>query len=147
MPIDIEGIVEVLAWMLFAAALLGMLAWRARLPYAVALVLGGVIAEETHLLNLPQLEPRVLLFVFLPPLLFDAAFRLDERELRAVARPVLLLAVPGTVATAAIVGLVLVLALNLSIPVALVFGSIVAATDPVAVVGVFRNVGAPTRLA
>ena len=145
--LDIEGIVKALAWMLLGASLLGMLAWRLGVPYAVALVLGGLAVEETHLLDLPQLEPRVLLFVLLPPLLFDAAFRLDERELRSVARPVLFLAVPGTIATAAIVGVVLVLALKLSIPVALLFGSIVAATDPVAVVGVFRNVGAPTRLA
>jgi NhaP-type Na+/H+ or K+/H+ antiporter len=113
MPIDVEGTVEVLAWMLFGAALLGMVAWRVRLPYAVALVLAGVLVEETHLLNLPQLEPRVLLFVFLPPLLFDAAFRLDERELRAVARPVLLLAVPGTIATALVVAGVMVIALQL----------------------------------
>jgi CPA1 family monovalent cation:H+ antiporter len=145
--LDVEGIVKALAWMLLGASLLGMLAWRLGVPYAVTLVLGGLVVEETHLLELPQLEPRVLLFVLLPPLLFDAAFRLDERELRSVARPVLFLAIPGTVATAAIVGVVLVLALNLSIPVALLFGSIVAATDPVAVVGVFRNVGAPTRLA
>src|SRR5919198_110735 len=139
MPIDVEGTVEVLAWMLFGAALLGMLAWRIRLPYAVALVLGGVLVEETHLLNLPQLEPRVLLFVFLPPLLFDAAFRIDEHELRVAARSVLFLAVPGTIATAAIVGAVLVLTLHL-------FGSIVAATDPGAVVGVFRHMDTPTRL-
>ena len=145
--LDVEAIVKALAWMLLGASLLGMLAWRLGVPYAVTLVLGGLVVEETHLLELPQLEPRVLLFVLLPPLLFDAAFRLDERELRSVARPVLFLAIPGTVATAAIVGVVLVLALNLSIPVALLFGSIVAATDPVAVVGVFRNVGAPTRLA
>jgi monovalent cation:H+ antiporter, CPA1 family len=146
-PFDVAGTVTALAWMLLGASLLGMLARRLGVPYAVALVLGGLAVEETHLLDLPQLEPRVLLFVLLPPLLFDAAFRLDERELRSVARPVLFLAVPGTIATAAIVGVVLVLALKLSIPVALLFGSIVAATDPVAVVGVFRNVGAPTRLA
>src|SRR6188508_1023723 len=132
--LDIEGTVNALAWMLMGAALLAMLAWRLRLPYAAALVLGGVLAEETHLLNLPQLEPRVLLFVFLPPLLFEASFRLDDRELRRVARPVLLLAVPGTVVTAAVVALVLVLALQLPVSVALLFGAIVAATDPVAVV-------------
>jgi NhaP-type Na+/H+ or K+/H+ antiporter len=118
MPLDVEGMVVALAWMLLGAAILGMLAWWIRLPYAVALVIGGVLVEETHLLTLPQLEPRVLLFVFLPPLLFDAAFRLDAQALRSVARPVLLLAIPGTVATATIVGLVLVLALYLPIAVA-----------------------------
>ena len=145
--LDVEGIVRALAWMLLGASLLGMLAWRLRVPYAVALVLAGLLVEETHLLDLPQLDPRVLLFVLLPPLLFDAAFRLDERELQSVARAVLFLAVPGTLVTALVVAVVLVFALNLSFAVALLFGSIVAATDPVAVVGVFRNVGAPTRLA
>jgi CPA1 family monovalent cation:H+ antiporter len=110
-------------------------------------VVCGVVVEETHLVNLPQLEPRVLLFVFLPPLLFDAAFRLDATELRSVARSVVLLAVPGTLATAAIVGVVLVLVLHLPLGTALLFGSIVAATDPVAVVGVFRGLNAPARLA
>jgi CPA1 family monovalent cation:H+ antiporter len=146
MPLDIEASVEAVAWMLFGAALLGMLAHRFHVPYAVALVLGSLLVEETHLLQLPQLEPRVLLFVFLPPLLFDAAFRLDERELRAVARPVLILAVPGTIATALIVGGVLTFALHLPLAVALLFGSIVAATDPIGVVAVFRSLGAPLRL-
>src|SRR5438874_9953488 len=121
--------------MLLGAAVVGMLAWRIRLPYPVALVVCGVVVEEMHLVSLPQLEPRVLLFVFLPPLLFDAAFRLDASQLRQLAQPVLWLAVPGTIATAAFVGLVLVLALHMPIAVGLLFGSIVSATDPVAVVG------------
>ena len=146
MPLDIEATVVELAWMLFGGAILAMLAWRLGVPYAAALVLGGLAVEESHLIALPQLDPRVLLLVFLPPLLFDAAFRLDERELRVVARQVLMLAVPGTVATAAIVGIVLVLVLHTPVAEALLFGSIVSATDPVAVVGVFRNVNAPSRL-
>jgi len=146
MPVNLEPTVQALAWMLLGASILAMLAWRLHLPYAVALVLGGLVVEETHLLVLPQLEPRVLLFVFLPPLLFDAAFRLDDKELRGVVRPVLMLAVPGTILTAAIVGLVLVLTLQLPVPVALLFGSIVAATDPVAVVAIFRGLNAPARL-
>jgi CPA1 family monovalent cation:H+ antiporter len=145
--VDVEATVNAFAWMLLGAVLVGMLAWRIHLPYPVALVVCGVVVEETHLVNLPQLEPRVLLFVFLPPLLFDAAFRLDATELRSVARSVVLLAVPGTLATAAIVGVVLVLVLHLPVGTALLFGSIVAATDPVAVVGVFRGLNAPARLA
>src|SRR5438094_2212185 len=133
--------------MLLGAAVVGMLAWRIRLPYPVALVVCGVVVEEMHLVSLPQLDPRVLLFVFLPPLLFDAAFRLDATELRSAARSVLLLAVPGTLATAAIVGAVLVLVLHLPLTTALLFGSIVSATDPVAVVAVFRGLNTPARLA
>jgi CPA1 family monovalent cation:H+ antiporter len=145
--VDIESTVLAFAWMLLGAAILSMLAWRIGLPYAVALVVGGVLVAETHLIALPQLDPPVLLFVFLPPLLFDAAFRIDATQLRSVARTVLLLAVPGTLATAAIVGAVLVLVLHLPLPVAFLFGSIVSATDPVAVVAVFRGLNTPARLA
>ena len=107
MPLDVEATVQALAWMLLGASLVGMLARWIRLPYTVALVLAGVLVEETHVVAVPHLEPRVLLFVFLPPLLFDAAFRLNDRELRSVLRPVLVLALPGTVATALIAGLLL----------------------------------------
>jgi len=145
--VDVEATVLAFAWMLLGAACVGMLAWRIRLPYPVALVVCGVVGDETHLVSLPQLDPRVPLFVFLPPLLFDAAFRLDATELRSVARSVLLLAVPGTLATAAIVAGVLALVLHLPLGTALLFGSIVSATDPVAVVAVFRGLNTPARLA
>lgn len=151
MPFDIESTVEAFAWMLLGAALLGILAWRINVPYAVVLVLSGVVVAELagqfSVLALPQLEPRILLFVFLPPLLFDAAFRLDDVQLRRMAQPVIWLAVPGTVATAGIVALIVYAVLHLSLPEALLFGSIVSATDPVAVVGVFRKLDVPRRLA
>src|SRR5437868_2383925 len=145
MSFDIRATAESFALMLLGAAMLSMIAWRLKLPYAVALVVGGIIVEETHLIELPQLEPSVLLFIFLPPLLFDAAFRLDDVQLRELARPVLLLAVPGTIVTAALVALIVAAGLQLPLTVALLFGSIVSATDPVAVVGVFRNLNAPQR--
>jgi Na+:H+ antiporter len=147
LPFDIEAGVDLFALMLLGAAILGIVAWRINLPYAVVLVLGGLVVEQFHVVDLPQLEPRVLLFVFLPPLLFDAAFRLDDVQLRRLAQPVLWLAVPGTVATAAIVGIILYAVLHMGLAEALLFGSIVSATDPVAVVGVFRHLDAPRRLA
>jgi Na+:H+ antiporter len=147
MAFDVQTAVDVFAAMLLGAAILGILAWRLKVPYSVALVLGGLAVEETHVVGLPQLDPPVLLFVLLPPLLFDAAFRLDEVQLRSLAQPVLWLAIPGTIATAAIVALVLVATLHLPVAEALLFGSIVSATDPVAVVGVFRNLSVPSRLA
>ena len=146
MPLDVEATVQALAWMLLGASLVGMLARWIRLPYTVALVLAGVLVEESHVIAVPHLEPRVLLFVFLPPLLFDAAFRLDDRELRAVMRPVLFLALPGTVATAIVAGLLLWVSGAVPLGLALLFGSVVAATDPVAVVPVFRALNAPARL-
>jgi CPA1 family monovalent cation:H+ antiporter len=147
MPLDLEAIAAEIAWMLLGASLLSIFAWRFRLPYAAVLVVGGLAVEEAHVVALPHLEPGLLLFVCLPPLLFDAAFRIDDVQLRRLAKPVLWLAVPGTMATAAIVGAILYAVLGLPLSSALLFGSIVAATDPVAVVAVFSNLNAPRRLA
>jgi monovalent cation:H+ antiporter, CPA1 family len=138
--------VQEFAWLLLGAALIGLLARRVRIPYAVALVLGGLLIEESHLVAVPHLDPPVVLFAFLPPLLFDAAFRLDARELRLVLRPVLLLAIPGVLVTTLVVGGVVAVALGLPAPVALLFGSLVAATDPVAVTAVLKEVALPARL-
>jgi CPA1 family monovalent cation:H+ antiporter len=131
--------VERYAWLLIAATLVGMVIRRFNIPYAVALVVGGLLLEASHLGAVPHLEPEVLLFVFLPPLLFDAAFRLEASEARSLLRPVLILAVPGVFVTAILVGTVLWLVLDLSFPTALLFGSFVAATDPVAVISVFKQ--------
>ena len=144
-PSVIQSVRE-FAWLLLGAAIIGILARRMRIPYAAALVLGGLLVEESHVVAVPQLDPAVVLFAFLPPLLFDAAFRLDARELRLVVRPVLLLAVPGVLVTAFVVGGIVAVALKLPFPVALLFGSIVAATDPVAVIAVLKELTLPARL-
>jgi len=87
-----------------------------------------------------------LLFVFLPPLIFEAAWNLDLGALRRTAWRIAGLAVPGTLATAAIVGGALIVFRVLPPPPALLFGAIVAATDPVAVVAAFRRVPVPVDL-
>jgi monovalent cation:H+ antiporter, CPA1 family len=138
--------VQQFAWLLLAATLIGILARRVRIPYAVALVIGGLIVEESHVVSVPQLDPAMLLFAFLPPLLFDAAFRLDARELRLVVRPVLLLAVPGVIVTTLLVGGIVAVLLGLPLSVALLFGTLVAATDPVAVIAVLTEISLPARL-
>lgn len=143
----VEAVVRQYAWLLLGAALLGMLSHRTKVPYAVALVLAGITVAASGLVTMPALKPGILLFVFLPPLLFDAAFRIDAQELRLLLRPVLLLAIPGILVTALVVGGVLAVILGVSLTAGLLFGSIVAATDPVAVIGVFKQLKMPNRLA
>jgi len=135
------------AVLLLGAAGLGMLALRLGVPYAVALVLGGLLIEGANITGMPRLDPGVLLFGLLPPLLFDAAFRLDLGEARPAWRPIAFLALPGTLVTALVVGALVAVLVGLPLPIGLLFGSVVAATDPVAVVGVFRSLRAPARLA
>jgi monovalent cation:H+ antiporter, CPA1 family len=128
--------------LLGAAVLVAILAERVRVPAAVALVAIGAIVPIAP----PFHFGDALLFVFLPPLIFEAAWNLDLGELRRTAVRVALLAVLGTLATAGIVAGGLVLANALPFASALLFGAIVAATDPVAVVAAFRHVNVPERL-
>jgi len=132
--------------LLLGAALIGMLARRISVPYITALVVVGLLIDESHLVKVPQLDPAVVLLIALPPLLFDAAFRLDTGEVRRVAAPVLLLAVPGVLVSTLVVGAAVWLILDLPFKVGLLFGSLVAATDPVAVVGIFKHLHVPKRL-
>ena len=104
-----------------------------RIPYTVALVLTGLVLALLPQVTLPQLTPRLILTVFLPVLLFYGAYNLDMDTLRANALATTLMAVPGVLITASLVGAVLHLTTGLPWLDALIFGSIVAATDAVAV--------------
>ncbi|MBV8300040.1 MAG: cation:proton antiporter, partial [Candidatus Eremiobacteraeota bacterium] len=120
--------------LLAAAVLIAILAERVRVPAAVALVAAGTLVP----LDPPFAFGDALLFVFLPPLVFEAAWNLDLAALRSTAWRIALLAVPGTLITAAVVAGGLVLSGTLPLDSAVVLGAIVAATDPVAVVAAFR---------
>ena len=88
----------------------------------------------------------VFLVVFLPLLLFHAALTIDIRELVEDAAPILTLAIVAVFVSAAGIGVTLSVAGGVPLAVALLVGSIVATTDPAAVVGIFRDLGVPSRL-
>ena len=100
----------------------------------------------------PPLTKELLFAVFLPGLLFEAAFNIDFREFRKVALPVTVLAIPGVVAAILLTGLgtaVLIKVLgskSFALSHALVFGALIAATDPIAVVALFRRIKVAERL-
>ncbi len=118
---------------------------RLRIPYTVALVIVGLLITFQSSLKF-ELTPELILALFVPPLVFEAAFHLNLLELRRNLPAILLLAVPGVILTAFIVGGMLVFGIKLSLPIALIFGSLIAATDPVSVVALFRTLGVPKRL-
>jgi CPA1 family monovalent cation:H+ antiporter len=126
---------------------------RTRVPYTVALVIVGLTLGSMHFVAPPHLTRELLFTFFLPGLLFEAAFHLDRTAFRRVWRSAVGLAAPGvlvaTVAMAALVvgtGRAFGLATNMDPRVALVFGALLAATDPVAVTALFRELKAPARL-
>ena len=119
---------------------------RLNIPYTVALVLVGLVLTIQHSIT-ANLTPELILTLFVPPLVFEAALNINLAELRRNLPGVLVLAVPGIVLTTLIVGGLLSLTTPLALPMAMVFGALISATDPVAVVAMFRTVGIPKRLA
>jgi len=149
----IAAVVAIVGLLLVAAAAaIGLK--RTSLPYTVGLVLVGLalgaLAPRVRWLEpLGQisLSPEIILFVFLPTLIFESAFNLDARLLSQNLTPVLALAAPGLVVSTGLVGGLLYWLTPLDLGPALLFGALISATDPVAVIALFKEVGAPKRLA
>ena len=149
---------------LVVVSLLVPVAERFRLPHTVLLAIAGmamgflgswVISSGLHLgavgdafVGLDKLEVSADLFLplFLPPLLFTAGLNIEVRRLMDEISAVLLLAIIAVVVCIAFVGLVVHWATGVNLVVCLLLGAVVSTTDPAAVIGIFRDVGAPKRL-
>ncbi|MEP6705487.1 MAG: Na+/H+ antiporter, partial [Acidobacteriota bacterium] len=131
--------------LLLIVSLVALAVRRLRIPYTVALVIVGLFITFQQPLEV-ELTPELILSLFIPPLVFEAAFHLEFKSLRANWLPIVGLAIPGVLVTTLIVGLVVSWGVGISLSSALVFGALIAATDPVAVVALFKALGAPTRL-
>src|SRR3954469_24676096 len=140
--------IEFLMLLLLAIALLAQLAGRFDVPYPVFLVAGGLAIALIPGVPRLRLEPDVVFFVFLPPLLYAAAFTASPRDLKAQAGRIALLAIALVVLTVVVVAVVARVVLGeLSWPMAFVLGAILAPTDPVAATAVFRRTPVPERVA
>ena len=122
-------------------------------PFTVILVLiGMLLGYLSHVLHFMEplqdftLSPEIMLFVFLPALIFESGFALDARQMIKDLPPILILAIPAMLMSTFVVGLGVWWALDIKLIVALVFGALISATDPVAVVALFKELGAPNRL-
>ncbi len=152
MELDLVTVVLLLAGLLLASALISLVASRIRLPYTVVLVLFGFFVRlaflewEGFAFLDTEIPTEVVFFIFLPTLLFESSFNLDSKILFRNIVPVLTLAIPAFLMSTAIVGYLGAWALGLPLATALLFGALISATDPVAVVALFKELGAPKRL-
>jgi monovalent cation:H+ antiporter, CPA1 family len=133
--------------LLSVAALAALVVNRLRIPYSVTLVVLGLVAGALLPRGTIQVTPELVLLALVPGLVFEAALRLDLEHLRRTFGWIVLLAAPGVVISALIVALVLRVATGLPFELGMVVGSMVAATDPVAVIATFRRLGVSRRLA
>ncbi|MBZ5521732.1 MAG: Na+/H+ antiporter [Acidobacteriia bacterium] len=147
--------VEFLIWLLIAASAIALLARRLRIPYTAALVVGGLILG---LLRLPLLSPlvpgqrpnwltpEVILILFLPALIFEGSIKIDLRDLLRDWVPLLLLANAGVLAATLVTGYLVHWVVGLPLMIALIFGAIVSATDPISVLALFKDLKMDKRL-
>ncbi len=139
----LESQVSTIIAVLAAAMIVSVVADRIGVPYVVALL---IVATPIDIAPASEFAPA-LLFVFLPALIFEAAWNVNAAALKRRWLAVAVLAVPGVLVTAVIVGGGLALTGQMPFVPALLLGAILAATDPIAVIAVFKRLRVPTDLA
>ena len=132
--------------LLLVVSLVAIAVRRLKVPYTVALVIVGLLITSQQSIEI-DVTPELILALFVPPLVFEAAFHIEFNRLRDNLVPILVLAIPGVLLTTVIVGVIVAAGANLPITTALIFGALISATDPVAVVALFRALGVPRKLA
>jgi CPA1 family monovalent cation:H+ antiporter len=142
----VDHVEVVLAALFVAVAGLTTLARRLAVPYPILLVPGGLALGFVPGIPTVELDPELVFAIFLPPLLYHAAFFADLRSLRADARSISLTSVGLVLVTMAAVATLAHEVIGVPWAVAFALGAIVSPTDPVAATAVMRRLGAPRRI-
>ncbi|RYJ12964.1 Na+/H+ antiporter [Halogeometricum borinquense] len=141
-----QQLIDLLTVFLIAGGVGALLAKIGRVPYTIALLLAGFAASIAGLEIDITLTHDIILLVVLPPLLFEGAATTDIDEFRSNFSVMLTLATVGLAASIVVVGVVSTRLLGYSLLLGLLFGTIILPTDPVSVLALFKQVGAPERL-
>ena len=146
--IPVEPLIDVVDVFIIAAAVGIFVAKVGRFPYTIALLLAGFVAAVVGIEVDIELSHDLILLVLLPPLLFEGAATTDSEHLRQNLLPILVLAIVGLVVSVALLGLVGSYVFpGFTLLLALLFASMILPTDPVSVLALFEELGAPDRLA
>lgn len=138
--------ITVFITLLLVASGVAMITKWVRLPYTLALVIIGLVISPMHFLPPVHISPELILLIFLPALLFEAAWNLKINHLKQNLLPILTLAVAGVVIAVGVIGGVLHYGIGMAWSQALLFGAMISATDPVSVLALFKKLGAPKQL-
>jgi NhaP-type Na+/H+ or K+/H+ antiporter len=144
--------VVAVSFLLLLANLILFLSKKIKVPFSVLLLLVGAVAypfkDQFQFLQVLELNerPELLFFVFLPALLFESSFNIDFRRLKKDLSFITTLATLGVLISTLVVGILISSSLNLPIAVSLLFAAVIASTDPIAVISIFKELGVPKRL-
>ena len=133
--------------LLIGIVVIATIADRLRIPYPILLVIAGIGVALIPTQHRVELQPELVLLVFLPPLIYDASLDTSAREVRSQIRPILFLAVGLVVATMTVVAVVIhSMVHDMSWAVAFALGAIVSPPDSVAATQIAGKLGLPRRL-
>lgn len=147
----------ILPIVIFAAFFFCLIAFTQRVterfmfPYTIALLFVGFVMQFLNTavglhMNF-SLSPDVIFFILLPVLLFEAAMHINLHQFRLQFKTISFLATFGLLISVFVVGILVALFVGMPIGPALLFGALISATDPIAVLSLFKTLGAPKRLA
>lgn len=142
---SIPELVIILIVLLLIATVVALVTQRLRIPYVTGLVLAGLPITEVFSRRI-GLDPSLVLNLFLPILIFEAAINTDISRLRSTFKPIALLAGPGSIFSSVIIAALVKYALGLDWIPALLIGIILANTDTVSMIAVFKEIRVPSRL-
>ncbi|WP_172195068.1 cation:proton antiporter [Saccharibacillus qingshengii] len=149
-----EIFIQILILLAIALAVIGI-AQKLNRPYSIALVLVGLLLGMIHIPVLEQAETyitqsnvfqAIVISLFLPILLGDASLKLPFSHLREHSKPVLALALGGTLISFGLIALGGYYLLGLPLVVACTFAALMSATDPISVISIFKSLGVPKKL-
>lgn len=139
--------------LLSVATLTSFILRRSKFPYTVALILIGVglgylsqVTTSFTFLSQFSFSPELVFYIFLPTLIFESAFHINFQQFRQNMQIITWLSTIGLVINAGIIAAVLYYILGFPIITSLLFGALISPTDPIAVIALFKKIGAPKRL-
>ncbi|MDY6778263.1 MAG: cation:proton antiporter [Candidatus Nanohaloarchaea archaeon] len=138
--------IELLTVFIIAAAVGIFVAKVGRFPYTIALLIAGIGVSILGIRFNIQLSHDIIFLVLLPPLLFEGAATMDLDRLRRNLLPITMMAIPGLTISILVLGYLGTYAFGFPLAISLLFAAIILPTDPVSVLALFKDIGAPKRL-
>src|SRR5256885_13601253 len=138
--------VQTLIFLLIVTLVVALFSRLLRVPYTLLLVIVGFVVGFLPFVPNEHIDPNLVLYVFIPALLFEGAWNAEIDRLEADWLPIVLLAIPGLVLSLLVVAAAPSWGIGLPWLLALLVGAIVSPTDPVAIIALFEQFGVPDRL-
>lgn len=157
MEIELQAVISLFLLLLIASGVFLFSERSKKIPYTVLLTIAGLLLGiAAKYIPLPlfssfSLTPEMLFYVFLPVLIFESAYNVNLRDFYKSIISVTFLSTIGLAISAVVIAVLVtygsqLLGINIPFVIALLFGSIISATDPVAVLAIFKEIGVPQRL-